>query len=167
MKRILSLIFVLSVMLAAIAIPASAASVTQNFVYEFVDDYTRNVGNSAGYVQFRYIASFFSAPDAVTTNEYVPTGGTGWVYCFITRQYRDEVEAYSAQDTSISNNALTCTAQLNNYSQATKSNHFASRTINGTTDTWDYYFESQYHGYGVDYNSLSNSVKLSLETDSK
>lgn len=165
MKRLFGLSCVIAIMIAAIALPASAMPDTRTFEYEFLDDYIYNVGDSAGYVYFCYLTSFLGAPDTASTYEYVPTGGTGRVFAFITRQYREDLEAYSAQDDSISNNVLTCDTSLVNHLQATKTNHIAVRNYNGTSKAWDYSYVSPYHGYGVDYDNMSNSEISSLEAD--
>lgn len=149
MKRLLSMVLILAAVIAIIAFPASAAVYTRTFENDLMDDYAYNVGNSTGYVAFIYTASFLGMPGSIATSEYVPSGGTGWVFSYITRQYYTEVEAYSNQDTSISNNKLECAVSLSNYLDPTKTNHFASRTYNGASDGWDYYYQTSYHGEGV------------------
>ena len=167
MKRLFWLICVIALLMAAIAIPASAAAYSRTIACEFVDDYLYNVGNSDGMVRFAYATSFLGAPDEIMTQAYVPTGGTGRTFSFITRQFRDELEAYSTQDTTISDNMLVCWVSLRNYLQATKSNHFAIRSYNGVSDSWDYYYVSSLHGQGVDYDNLSIPERQALTADTK
>lgn len=167
MKRLFGLLCVVVLLLTAVCIPAYGAAYSRTIACEFVNDYSYNVGNSAGYVKFDYVTSFLGIPDTIMTQAYVPTGGTGRTFSFITRQFRSELEAYSSQDTTISNNQLVCSVSLRNYLQATKANHFAIRSYNGTSDSWDYYYVSSLHGQGVDYDSLSVPARQSLTADSK
>jgi len=146
MKRMLTLCCVVALLLVALVVPAAAAAYTDTVTFEFTRDYTYTYGGSVGVVKFDFVRQI---PSFIITQEYVPTGGTGWVFSFITYNRGDaqgENEAYSAQDTTISNNVLEATASLSGFLYPTKTNHFASRTYNGTSNSWDYYYVSSYHG---------------------
>lgn len=78
----------------------------------------------------------------------VPTGGTGWVFTFISYNdgHADTMESYSAQNRVVENGKIYTEVSLRMNNDATRTNHFASLTVNEESRAWDYYYTASGHG---------------------
>ena len=157
MKRILSLIILVAVLLTVLAVSASAMTKslalaaansldTQNYTFAFNDNYPSNQVPYSHGVVFYY--SYGTGQKFANTTANVPAGGKGWVFTLISYNVANdnfEPVTYTAQCTDIENGQLSASAFMQIHNSATRTNHFASLTANGNTNAWDYYFTSPNH----------------------
>lgn len=148
MKRFLSSVLVLAMLVIALAIPAFATYDIQTFTYGFVDPYSVPVSDENGNAVFGFIPYSMGMPTAFT-DMAVPTGGYGRVYAYIAYHC---ICARSKDSTTISNGIMSCEVSLPLsefghviYNITTKTAHYANLIVDGTRSYWDYTYVSPGH----------------------
>lgn len=148
MKRILSSVLVLAVLVIALAVPAFATYDIQTFTYEFVDPYSIPVSDENGNAIFGFIPYYMGIPTAFT-DMAVPTGGYGRVYAYIAFHC---ISARSKDSTTINNGIMSCEVYLPLsefghvvYNITSKTAHYANLIVDGNRSFWNYTYVSSAH----------------------
>ena len=160
MKRFVVSLFVMTMLIVAIAIPASGASYVRTFNYEFVDPYTTSTTDGNGAVVFSFSPLIFYNGPIATTDIQIPSGCRGRVFTFIAS---GTAEARSSESNDVINGFVSCSARIEYSGFASKTVHYANRTVDGVMSYWEYTYVSASHQTSAQEVAILESIKHEIQ----
>ena len=150
MKRFLSMIVTVLLVVMVFSVPVSAVVHTHEITYYFTDHFFREVqtdGNGS------VLIAFLRGPfDSAAVNMYMREGCTiGRTFVQI---FCNGGEIRSASSHDIVDNNIFCGVGLTDRPYTTKTNHYATREYNGVATAWDYSLVAPTH----DINSVLDTT---------
>lgn len=141
MKRIICTVFLLAMLISLLALPVLAGPVYEDTItrdfgpfYNIVKDDTNRC------VQLTYMDPGMN-PYAVTM-VVIPSGATGRAFTYLGYHGLD---GRSNSSNVVEDGVITCRVILSNWNMASKTQHYANRTVNGDTTVWNYYVVDHTH----------------------
>lgn len=151
MKRVFCSVLVIAILIAALMIPASAATnyYTEELEHEFISassqqaSYSYNIPHGIhGPATLRYVEN--SSESAGYTIVNVPEGGTGNAHVGIFYHY---FEGRRGNSSTVEYGVITARAALEDYFYATRVTHSGNCRDGEDFTAWDYYFTDNDHQY--------------------
>lgn len=140
MKRMFCSFLIISLLVGALSLSAAATPHTGTYIHDFSSGYSRLLANDA-------TATVTVSCDAPTipraeTEIVIPSGCTARVTTGILYQLD---ECRTTDSNTVVNNKVSCTATLKNYTEVTKTYHYANRRCGDDFSYWQYYFIDPSH----------------------